>query len=127
MPFLKGGLGVKVVLAFMGIVMGAGGVAAGAKFHAAFGRHFTFVGYVTAVNANGFTLHTRSGRIVTVVVSGSTKIVNRSGRSVAGNLIRQNTIVIVQGTFDKGTMQITAAHIQILRKRLDQHQWKKGP
>jgi hypothetical protein len=68
---LKSGVGAKIVLGVLGLMLGVGGVAAGANWHAHFGQQNNrrlFVGRIAAIDGTTITLDTRSGRTVYLVL-----------------------------------------------------------
>lgn len=89
MIFLKSGLGAKLALGVLGLMLGVGGVAAGANWHAHFGQQTNrrlFVGRITAINGTTITLSTRSGRTVNVVLIKRTQVRYHKQNVHAANL-----------------------------------------
>lgn len=70
MILIKSGIGAKIAIGALGLVLGIGGIAAGAKFHAArtmnLANRRLFVGHITSVSGTSLTLHTASGATVTI-------------------------------------------------------------
>ena len=79
MLLLKHSLGLKLAIGVLGLIVGVGGVTAGAKYNEAHPPKDAqvrriFVGTIVAVGPHGFELHTRLGRNVKIAIFSSTSI-----------------------------------------------------
>ncbi len=109
MIVLKSGFGAKLALGVLGLMLGVGGVAAGANWHAHFGQQANrrlFVGRITAINGTTITLFTRSRRTVKMVLIKHTQVRYHKQNVHPANL-RVGDIVLVHAVRAKtGTLYV---------------------
>jgi hypothetical protein len=118
MLLLKHSLGLKLAIGVLGLVVGVGGVAAGAKYNAAHPPNDAqvrriFVGTVVAIGPNGFALRTRLGRHVKIEIFPKT-IITLSGHPFAHAALHVGDVVLVQCKGKRGDI-FFAFHVRILR------------
>jgi hypothetical protein len=116
MILLKNTLVLKLAIGALGLIVGIGGVTAGAKYRQAHPMQNqaiqrTFIGAITAVGPRGFTLHTRSGKDVTIAVFPHTTVAHR-GRIVPRADLRVGDVVLVQCLGESNGV-FNAFHIRI--------------
>ena len=100
MILLKNTVVLKLAIGALGLLVGIGGVTAGAKYHQAHpaqnqALQRTFIGTITAIGPRGFTLRTRSGKDVSIAVFPRTTVAHR-GRVVPHTDLRVGDVVLVQ-------------------------------
>lgn len=109
MIFLKSGIGAKIALGALGVVLGIGGITAGATWHAAHtahpGNQRLYIGRIVSLAGNTMTVHTLSGATMTINLLPRTVIRHR-GKTVAAALLQVGDRLLVrvihtkQGTID---------------------------
>jgi hypothetical protein len=118
MLLLKHSLGLKLAIGVLGLVVGVGGVTAGAKYNEAHPAGDAqvkriFVGTIVAVGPHGFELHTRLGRNVKIEVFPNTSI-TRLGHPFARADLRVGDVVLVQCKGKRNEI-FFAIHVTLLR------------
>jgi Domain of unknown function (DUF5666) len=116
--FLKGGVGLKILIIVIGVILGIGGISAGAAYHASQQtpqqRQIARIGRITSTSAQGFTMQTRQGN-VTVTLTNTT-ILRFNSKPIVRTTLRPGTIVLVQGYITNGNQsQLQAVHVRLVR------------
>jgi hypothetical protein len=105
--FLKGGIGAKFVLVLVSLGIGVGGIAAGARLHAARqpanGNQRLFVGHITAVEGDVVTVRTLGGATIQVHVIPRT-IIRHAGKQIAFTNLHAGDTVLVRVTRRAGAI-----------------------
>lgn len=117
MLFLKNALGMKLVLGALGVLLGVGGIAAGATYHAAHHANQTqrrlILGRIERRDGLTLVITTRSGQTVTVHLTPRT-IIRHRGRPAPAAQLQPGVNVLVQLTrTSKG--ELVAVHISIIK------------
>jgi hypothetical protein len=116
--FLKGGIGTKIVLAVLGLGVGVGGVAAGARYHAthrpATANQRLFVGRITAITGDVITVHTVNGVKVEVHIIPRT-IIRHAGKVIALTSLHVGDTVLVRVTRTRAGVVVALSIGQIKR------------
>lgn len=118
MIFLKGGIGAKIVLVMLGLGVGVGGVAAGARYHAAH-RPATvnqrlFVGRITAITGDVIKVHAANGVTVAVHVIPRT-LIRHGGKIIALTNLHVGDTVLVRVTHTRAGV-VTALSIGQIKR-----------
>ena len=97
---IKSSVALKLAIGALALLVGMGGISAGATYHQANpgklqAAHRVFVGTITAGGAAGFTMTTRKGLVVQIVLSAQTRIM-RQGHVVPRADLRPGDVVLVQ-------------------------------
>jgi hypothetical protein len=96
---LKSGIGAKIALGALGLVLGIGGVAAGARFHAAHNTSTAdqrlFIGHITAVSSNEITIRTARSQTITIHLLLRTVIRHKGVRVAAAALVPGDDLLVL--------------------------------
>ena len=115
--FLKSGLGAKIALGALGVVLGVGGITAGAKWHAANNAHLgnqrLYIGRIVSLTGNAMSVHTASGATITVMLLPRT-IIRQRGKTVTAAVLHVGDHLLVH-VFHTKTGTIYALSIAILK------------
>lgn len=117
MIILKNAVGMKLALGVLGVLLGVGGVAAGASFHATHAANQNhrslIVGRIESRNGMTLIIHTRGGLTVTVHLAPKTVIRQRGKPAPAAQLQPGATVLVQLARTPKGVLY--AVHISILK------------
>ncbi|MBA3826214.1 MAG: hypothetical protein H0X24_20230 [Ktedonobacterales bacterium] len=118
MIFLKGGIGAKIVLIVLGLGVSAGGIAVGARYHAAHhppsANQRLFVGRITAIAGDAITVHALNGATVTVHIIPRT-IIRHAGKTIARTDLHVGDTVLLRVTRTRAGV-ITALSLGQLKR-----------
>jgi len=118
--FLKSGLGLKVALGVLGVLLGFGGITAGANWHAAHTANLAhrrfFIGHVVSFNGTTLVLRANSGRVVSLTVIPGRTVVRHRGTTVPLADLRPGEYVLVHATPHKGKFFV--GFISILKPKV---------
>jgi hypothetical protein len=108
--FLKSGLGIKVALGVLGVLLGFGGVTAGANWHAAHTPNLAhrrlLVGHVVSFDGTTLVVQARNGRMVKLaIVAGHTTVRHRGKAAQLAN-VQPGELVLVHVTQRKGKLYV---------------------
>jgi hypothetical protein len=96
--FLKSGIGLKLAVGALGLLLGIGGIAVGAHLHSSQSRLETrrvVVAQIVAINGDAITVHTRSGLTGTAMLLPGT-VIRLHGRAASRADLAVGDIVIEQ-------------------------------
>ncbi len=120
MLMLKSGLGMKLAVGALGLVLGIGGVTAGAHFraHSALAKRRVFAGIILSTQANAkdtfVILHveTRSGLLLTVVITPQTHVVQHGAPFPSADLRAGDRILGQISAYRDG--RVFVAKVQVI-------------
>lgn len=97
MILVKSGIGAKIVLVVLGLGLGVGGIAAGARYHAAHQptvvNRRLFVGRITQIDGATLTIKTLSGPTITIHLLPRT-IVRHAGKPITATDLHVGDVVL---------------------------------